>query len=198
MLDNFYSLTRFEMDKKKKQKSKGGDQKVHGGGLKAENTSPQTTDTGGLKDPMNELSEREILEYKDAFKLFDKDGNGTISKEELGLVMRSIGRNPTGRELDDMIHEVDADGSGSIEFPEFLTMMTKRLYIDPEDEMREAFNVFDRDGDGFISAAELMVVMKNLGEKLTEEEVQDMLKEADKNRDGKIDYNEFVSMMNEK
>ena len=55
------------------------------------------------------------LEYKDAFSLFDKDGNGTISKEELGMVMRSIGRNPTGRELQDMIHEVDVDGL-SIEY----------------------------------------------------------------------------------
>ena len=55
-----------------------------------------------------------FLEYKDAFSLFDKDGNGTISKEELGMVMRSIGRNPTERELQDMINEVDADG---INFP---------------------------------------------------------------------------------
>ena len=51
-----------------------------------------------------------IAEFKDAFSLFDKDGNGTISKDELGMVMRSIGRNPTEQELLDMINEVDVDG----------------------------------------------------------------------------------------
>lgn len=28
---------------------------------------------------------------REAFKLFDKDGNGTIDIEELGIVMRSLG-----------------------------------------------------------------------------------------------------------
>ena len=51
-----------------------------------------------------------LTEFKDAFSLFDKDGNGTISKDELGMVMKSIGRNPTEQELQDMINDVDADG----------------------------------------------------------------------------------------
>ena len=50
-------------------------------------------------------------EFKEAFGLFDKDGNGTISKEELGMVMRALGQNPTNQELLDMINEVDADGN---------------------------------------------------------------------------------------
>ena len=49
-------------------------------------------------------------EFKEAFSLFDKDGDGTISSKELGTVMRSLGQNPTEAELQDMINEVDADG----------------------------------------------------------------------------------------
>lgn len=49
-------------------------------------------------------------EFKEAFSLFDKDGDGTITKKELGTVMRSLGQNPTEAELQDMINEVDADG----------------------------------------------------------------------------------------
>jgi len=50
-------------------------------------------------------------EFKEAFSLFDKDGDGTITTKELGTVMRSLGQNPTEAELSDMINEVDADGT---------------------------------------------------------------------------------------
>lgn len=51
-----------------------------------------------------------IAEYKEAFSLFDKDGDGTINTSELGTVMRSLGQNPTEDEIQDMINEVDGDG----------------------------------------------------------------------------------------
>ena len=51
-----------------------------------------------------------FLEIKEAFQLFDKDGSGVISTKELGMVMRSLGQNPTEQELMDMVNEVDVDG----------------------------------------------------------------------------------------
>ena len=128
-------------------------------------------------------------EFKEAFSLFDKDGDGTITTKELGTVMRSLGQNPTEAELQDMINEVDADGNGTIDFPEFLTMMARKMKdTDSEEEIREAFRVFDKDGNGFISAAELRHVMTNLGEKLTDEEVDEMIREADIDGDGQVNY----------
>ena len=135
------------------------------------------------------MTEEQIAEFKEAFSLFDKDGDGTITTKELGTVMRSLGQNPTEAELQDMINEVDADGNGTIDFPEFLTMMARKMKeTDSEEEIREAFRVFDKDGNGFISAAELRHVMTNLGEKLTDEEVDEMIREADIDGDGQVNY----------
>lgn len=145
---------------------------------------------------MAEMDENTIAEFKEAFALFDKDNDGTITTTELGTVMRSLGQAPTDSELQDMINEVDVDGSGTIDFQEFLEMMTKHMKeTDTEQELKEAFKVFDKNGDGKISAEELKTVMLNLGEKLTDDEINEMIREADANGDGQVDYEEFVKMM---
>ena len=112
----------------------------------------------------HQLTEEQVAEFEKAFLPFDKDGNGILTKAELGIVMRSLGQNPPEAELQELMNKFDANGNGAIDFHEFLTMMAQK--------MREAFSVFDKDGNGFISAAELRHVMTNLGEKLTDEEVR--------------------------
>ena len=146
----------------------------------------------------DQLTEEQIAEFKEAFSLFDKDGDGTITTKELGTVMRSLGQNPTEAELQDMINEVDADGNGTIDFPEFLTMMARKMKdTDSEEEILEAFKAFDKSGSGYISAAELRHIMTNLGEKLTDEEVGEMVRVADVGGDGRIQYAQFVRTMME-
>lgn len=51
-----------------------------------------------------------ISEFREAFRLFDKDGDGSITKEELGRVMRSLGQFARTEELQQMLQEVDVDG----------------------------------------------------------------------------------------
>eukprot|EP00029_Vermamoeba_vermiformis_P002959 TRINITY_DN13325_c0_g1_i1.p1 TRINITY_DN13325_c0_g1~~TRINITY_DN13325_c0_g1_i1.p1 ORF type:complete len:162 (+),score=53.64 TRINITY_DN13325_c0_g1_i1:128-613(+) len=147
-------------------------------------------------DVKNSLSEEQIAEFQEAFKLFDKDNNGSITIQELGTVMRSLGQTPSESELVDMINEVDADGDGAIDFNEFLVMMAKKMKdVDQEDEYKEAFKVFDKDGNGYIEPAELKQVMQSLGETLTDADIEDMMKEADTDNDGRVNYDEFVNMM---
>lgn len=59
---------------------------------------------------MNNLTDDQIAELKEAFSVFDKNGDGQISSNELESVMRSLGQNPTEAELLEMINEIDSDG----------------------------------------------------------------------------------------
>ena len=47
----------------------------------------------------HKLTDDEIEELRDAFAFFDKDGDGTITIKEIGIVMKSLGFNPTEAEL---------------------------------------------------------------------------------------------------
>ncbi|PLB53972.1 calmodulin [Aspergillus steynii IBT 23096] len=145
------------------------------------------------------INEEQICEFKRAFSLFDNDGDGQITRNELGVAMRTLGLNPSESELQDMIDEVDVDKSGTIDFPEFLTMMARRTKEqDLEEDISEAFKVFDRDDDGFISPEELRQVMISIGEKLTDGEIAEIIREVDRDGDGCIGYDEFLQLMMQK
>ncbi|ELK11536.1 Calmodulin [Pteropus alecto] len=57
---------------------------------------------------IDQLTKEQIAEYKEAFSLFDEDGDGTITTKELGIVMRSLGQNPIEAEFQEMMDEDDA------------------------------------------------------------------------------------------
>jgi len=144
-----------------------------------------------------QLSEEQLKEFKEAFSLFDAKGNGSISEQDLGVVMRSLGQNPTEKEIESMIQEVDADGNGEIDFAEFVQMMKTQLQNrDINQELMEAFQVFDCNKNGRISPTELKTTMKNLGQELTDDQLKLMIREADCNGDGVIDFEEFKILVN--
>ena len=48
-------------------------------------------------------------EIRDAFHMFDKNGDGVITTDELGSVMISLGQRPSNFELKNFIRAVDTD-----------------------------------------------------------------------------------------
>ena len=67
-----------------------------------------------------------------------------MREQELGDLMKGLGRPMPADKLQAMIAEVDTDGGGSIGFDEFLQLMEKEMKKhDPLDEARKAFKMFD-------------------------------------------------------
>ena len=62
-------------------------------------------------------------EVINAFRVFDKEGNGLISSAELKHIMMTIGDKMTEEEADEMVNEADIDEDGMINYEEFVRMM---------------------------------------------------------------------------
>lgn len=64
---------------------------------------------------------------REAFAVFDGDGDGKITVEELSLVLKSLGLKEGERSeaCREMIKKVDMDGDGMINYEEFKKMMVK-------------------------------------------------------------------------
>lgn len=56
-------------------------------------------------------------EMREAFRVFDKDGNGLITAAELRQVMASFSDEKlTSEEISEMIREADIDGDGMVNY----------------------------------------------------------------------------------
>ncbi|KAG5548535.1 hypothetical protein RHGRI_014028 [Rhododendron griersonianum] len=61
------------------------------------------------------------------FRVFDLDGNGKISMEELWEVMKKIGEKCNLESCRKLVKGVDKDGDGLVDLDEFMNMMTQLL-----------------------------------------------------------------------
>ena len=135
----------------------------------------------------------------EAFNMFDKDGDGEISKKELSSVLHSLGQNMNEQELDEFIASFDDDGSGNIGFDEFLLMMAERVKVaNTEEQFIESFRHFNSKGTGQISPSELLEVMQTLvssDDTVTEKEAQAMIDMADATGNGKLNFYDYMRQM---
>ena len=56
------------------------------------------------------------------FRMFDKDGSGTINAEEVRLALNKFGEKLTKEELDELMKDADIDRNGEINYPEFVML----------------------------------------------------------------------------
>ena len=119
--------------------------------------------------------------------MFDRNGDGRITKKDLNDSLENMGIFIPDPELTQMIEKIDLNGDGFVDIDEFGALYQSIVWErDEEEDMREAFNVFDQNGDGFITVDELRSVLASLGLKQggTMEDCKRMIMKVDGDGDG--------------
>ena len=136
----------------------------------------------------------EINEYKASFTLIDKDCDGKISSDDLGMLMRSLGRNFSNKEMKKITEETDNNG-GLVELHEFLTLMAENVMQEDQSLLVKAFKYFDKNNTGTIQLAELKHVLTCVSETLSQDEVQALERLIQVDINGKFSYRELLQVL---
>jgi len=62
-------------------------------------------------------------EMREAFKVFDKDGQGFLSVAELRHIMSNLGEKLSKEELEELIKEADTNKDGLVNYAQFVKLM---------------------------------------------------------------------------
>uniref|UniRef100_A0A667G300 Myosin light chain 6B n=1 Tax=Lynx canadensis TaxID=61383 RepID=A0A667G300_LYNCA len=158
-----------------------------------------TGSTSAVSSPQCDFTEDQTAEFKEAFQLFDRTGDGKILYSQCGDVMRALGQNPTNAEVLKVLGNPKSDEMNVkvLDFEHFLPMLqtvAKNKDQGTYEDYVEGLRVFDKEGNGTVMGAEIRHVLVTLGEKMTEEEVE-MLVAGHEDSNGCINYEELVRMV---
>lgn len=152
-----------------------------------------------------EEEKTEALRIRKMFFELDKDGSGSIEKEELALLGEHLfGEMMTPAQLDLAMNEMDPDGSGEISFEEFHAWFLsegefRRKAMEEERtskriKLRAIFEDVDTDGGGSIDKDEVKRLARTLFDTdLSPLELKRVMKEMDPDGSGEVDFEEFCT-----
>ena len=94
----------------------------------------------------------EKRDLDDIFKSIDKDGNGSLDKDEVREGWEQhFGVQLSDLEIDDLFSKIDMDGSGTIDYTEFVMATIEQSNLVTTERLRAAFNMIDTDKSGALS-----------------------------------------------
>jgi calmodulin len=156
------------------------------------------------------VSHDKVAELKEAFALFDYNGTGSITKEELRVIIMSLlASDFSEEELQRILEEADADGSGSVDFAEFVSLMvvangwasddqTDGLNNPSAKEMMALFSDHDPRGTSFVDRNQFESIVRSGDSGLSATEAEEMWNDAVKFhcvRKDRVHYKKFIAKL---
>ncbi len=137
---------------------------------------------------------KDIKHLKDTFKQLDKNGDGSLTLEELRSGLADV---KNGEEILALMQAADTDHSGTINYTEFLAATMDAQIFMREENLRTAFQMFDKDNSGKIDATEVKALLEGdeFKDQISTGQIDKIIGDVDVNGDGEIDFEEFLQMM---
>ena len=142
------------------------------------------------------LTNKQVAEIRETFALFDKQGTGSVTIEQMAIIFRALGQTPTEAEMENIKAEADPEGLGTVEYAEFLSIYA-RFQKDPvtETELLSAFDELDDKKMGNITVKKLRHLLSTCREPISDEEVRKLIKVAKPDAEGNINYKAFAKLL---
>lgn len=129
----------------------------------------------------------------DTFELWDRDGDGLVSVQDITDGIRALGLEVDADAIERLVAAADTNGDFLVSKAEFdAALVTGRLEVTDADA---AFRVFDTNGDGRISVEELESLIRHVGAGLVDIPASDLLAAADRDADGYLSPAEFRALL---
>jgi Ca2+-binding EF-hand superfamily protein len=135
-----------------------------------------------------------------AFRIYDSNGDGTLSPAELKAGLQNFGLSLPATTLTMVIDAADKSRDGKIEYGEFIRTLRGGMNDKRKALVGMAFNQLDRDGSGIVDMVDMKAAYNPLshpyvkaGRMTAQQALRDFMLQWDTvERDGKITPNEFV------
>ena len=144
---------------------------------------------------MANVSDDQMAEFRDAFTLFDRVGDGFIDGDQIEDMLRSMGLNPLGSDLKQVRDDFK---DKRVTFEDWLSVyMQFRSKPEPiREDFIEGFKCYDRDGTGTIDGASLRGLLCFRGDsRLGEAEADELLGPLEDTKKGMINYEELIRVV---
>ncbi|XP_053659942.1 myosin regulatory light chain 2, smooth muscle minor isoform [Anopheles marshallii] len=126
-------------------------------------------------DFLKDLNQPKVYELKKAFCLFDLDGDGVISEQDLKNTFLTLGVDKSEYDIDQMFDGVVQP----LNLDVFLLLMLQRANgLAPQDVMVGAFRMWDKANTGFIDKARFIHDITTYGDRFTLNEAKEAVADA--------------------
>lgn len=139
------------------------------------------------------LDAETVGKLKEVFDVFDYDGSGNVSTEELVNTIRALNLESQAGQILAIVN--NSGHQGDIDFGAFLDIFGFGGDSNSETSLQSIFETFDTTGSGAFGPEEFEKVAASVGEHFSSAEVDQMIDYADKDRDGAISFDEFVAVV---
>ena len=139
------------------------------------------------------LSKNEILKLKEAFDLFDINGEGIIEINELKKGLNDLGIMSKNGDL----YRLAENEVKGVDFDKFVELFGAKPACRNEEEAKKLFSVFlgDYDINKKLTVKDLFRVAKELELELAEDEIEEMIRSVNPENPECISFEEFYKIM---